>query len=247
MNAPTTSSTFKQSPWLEIHPKLGISLMDHLFNRFDGAYPNRWRAAFANEQAVANWRESWSEAFDEEGLTPQSISDGLKACRKMFDWPPSLTEFLKACKPPINIDAAIYEAIDQMRARQHGKDKWSNPAIYWAAAKVGEFDMLSQSFSSIKPRFEAALKAVQAGEILPVPARVPALASPGAAESTREYGAKRLQELGATSAFRRSPGGANIGWAIGIIEEDKRTGRVPLSKLNIARQAIFNSTGKEAV
>lgn len=246
MNVPTTTSTFSPSPWLEIHPKLGISLMDHLFNRFDGAYPNRWRAAFANEQAVANWRESWVEAFDEEGLTPQMISDGLKACRKNYDWPPSLTEFLKACKPAINIDAAIYEAIEQLRARQHAKDTWSNPAIFWAATRVGEFDMLSQSFSNIKPRFEAALRKVLEGDVLPVPERAAALPAPGKAESTREYGAKRLQELGASAAFKRTPGGANIGWAWRIIDEDKKTGRVPLNKLNIARQAIFNSTGKEA-
>jgi hypothetical protein len=246
MNAPTTTSTFKQSLWLDLHPKLGISLMDHLFNRFDGSYPNRWRASFASEQAISNWRESWSEAFDEEGLTPQMISDGLKACRKSYDWPPSLTEFLKACKPAINVDAAIYEAIEQMRKRQHGKDSWSNPAIYWAAVKVGEFDMISQSFSSIKPRFESALKKVMEGEVLPVPERVPALVAPGAAESTREYGAQKLQELGASAAFKRTPGGANIGWAWAIVNDDKKTGKVPLNKLNIARQAIFNATGKEA-
>ncbi|WP_175952842.1 replication protein P [Burkholderia sp. BCC0405] len=220
--------------------------MDHLFNRFDGAYPNRWRASFANEQAVANWRDAWSEAFDEEGLMPQMISEGLKVCRKSYDWPPSLTEFLKACKPQINVDVAIYEAIEQMRKRQHGKDAWSNPAIYWAAVKVGEFDMISQTFSSIKPRFEAALKVVLEGTVLPVPERVAALAAPGAAVSTREYGAQRLQELGASAAFKRAPGGANIGWALSIVEEEKKTGKVPFNKLTIARQAIFNATGKEA-
>ncbi|WP_174936741.1 replication protein P [Burkholderia lata] len=246
MNAPTTTSMFKQSIWLEQHPKLGISLMDHLFNRLDGTYPNRWRISFANEQAVANWRDSWSEAFDEECLTPQMVADGLKACRKSYDWPPSLTEFLKACKPRINVDAAIYEAIEQMRKRQHGKDTWSNPAIYWAAVKVGEFDMVSQTFSQIKPRFESALKVVLEGTVLPVPVRVPALSAPGAAISTREYGAQRLQELGASAAFKRSPGGANIGWALSIVEEEKKTGKVPFNKLSIARQAIFNATGKEA-
>ncbi|WP_186215896.1 replication protein P [Burkholderia gladioli] len=219
--------------------------MDHLFNRLDGAYPNRWRAAFASEQAISNWRESWAEAFDEEALTPQMISDGLRACRKTYDWPPSLTEFLRVCKPAINIDAAVYEAIDQMRARQHNKDVWSNPAIYWAAVKVGEFDMISQTFSSLKPRFEAALKQVTIGEVLPVPARVPALVAPGAAESTREYGANRLQELGASAAFKRTSSAANIDWALKIIEEEKSTAKVPLHKLNIAKQAIFIVTGKE--
>lgn len=229
-----------------MHPKLGISLMDHLFNRFDGAYPNRWRAAFASEQAISNWRESWAEAFDEEGLTPQMISDGLRTCRKTYDWPPSITEFLKACKPQINVDAAIYEAIEQMRKRQHGKDSWSNPAIFWAAREVGEFDMITQSFTSIKPRFESALKKVLASEILPVPARVPALVAPGAAESTREYGAQRLEELGASHVLKRGPRGPGLHWAYQIVADDKATGKVPLNKLNIARQAIFNATGKEA-
>lgn len=245
MNAPTTSSTCSPSAWLTEHPKLGISLMDHLFNRLDGAYPNRWRAAFANEQAVANWRESWAEAFDEEGLTPQMIAEGLRVCRKTYDWPPSITEFLKVCKPAINVDVAIYEAINQMRARQHGKDAWSNPAIYWAAVEVGEYDMISQTFSQIKPRFEAALNKVMAGEVLPVPARAPALSAPGKSESTREYGRQRLAEIGALAALKPPPQGFNIGWAWKIVDEEKRTGKVPLHKLNIAREAIFNVTGKE--
>lgn len=245
MNAPTTSSTCSPSNWLTEHPKLGISLMDHLFNRLDGAYPNRWRAAFANEQAVANWRESWAEAFDEEGLTPQSIAEGLKACRKLYDWPPSITEFLKACKPPINLDAAIYEAVEQMRARQHGKDVWSNPAIYWAAVKVGEYDIISQTFSQLRPRFEAALAKVMVGDIPAVPPRAPALAAPGKSESTREFGHQRLAEIGALAVMKEPPKGYNIGWAQRIVDEEKSTGKVPLHKLNIAREAIFNVTGRE--
>jgi hypothetical protein len=232
--------------WHEIHPKLGISLMDHLFNRMDGAYPSRWKAQFPSEQAIANWREAWSEAFEEEGVTTQMISDAIRACRKKLDWPPSLAEFLKLCKPPINVDAAVYEAIDQMRARQHGKDEWSDPAIFWAAAKVGEYDVISQTFSQLKPRFEAALKKVLDGEVLPVPQRVPALAAPGAAESTREYGRQRLDELNASDVIKNISKGGNIEWARRIIEEEKQHGKVPLNKLNIARQAIFNVTGKHA-
>ncbi|WP_248322009.1 replication protein P [Caballeronia sp. Sq4a] len=237
----------KPSKWHEPHPKLGISLMDHLFNRLDGMYPNRWRAAFQSEQAIANWRDSWAEAFDEDGVTTQMISDGIRACRKHYDWPPSVSEFIKACKPPLDIDAAVYEAIDQMRARQHGKDVWSNPAIFWAAVKVGEYDVISQTVSQLKPRFEAALKKVlEAGDIQPVPARVPALAAPGAAESTREYGRQRLDELNASAAMKNMSKGGNIEWARRIIEDERATGTVPLNKLKIARDAIFNVTGKQA-
>lgn len=184
MNDRLTSSTLKTSAWLEPHARLGISLMDHLFNRLDGAYPNKWRASFKTEQAISNWRESWAEAFDEEGITTQMISDGIRRCRKLFDWPPSLTEFLKACKPPIDIDAAVYEAIAQMRARQEARDVWSDPAIFWAAARVGEFDMLSQTFAQLKPRFESELRKVLETVVQPVPARVPMLAAPSKSEST---------------------------------------------------------------
>ena len=221
--------------------------MDHLFNKLDGAYPNRWRAAFPNEQAIANWRDSWAEAFEEDGVTTQMISDALRMCRKTYDWPPSLTEFLKASKPVIDVDAALYEAIDQMRARAHGKDQWSNPAIFWAAARIGEYDVVSHAFASLKPRFEAALKKVlEGGRIQPVPARVPELQGPSAAESTREYGRQRLDELGATEAFKRGPRGPCLHWAYRTIDDQKVAGKVPLNKLNIARQAILNVTGKLA-
>jgi hypothetical protein len=236
----------KPSKWHEPHSKLGISLMDHLFNRLDGMYPNRWRAAFHSEHAIANWRDSWAEAFDEEGVTTQMISDGIRACRKQYDWPPSVSEFIRACKPPINIDAAVYEAIEQMSARQHGKDVWSNPAIFWAAVKVGEHDITSQSFAQLKPRFEAALNKVLEGEVKAVPPRVPMLAAPGAAESTREYGRKRLDELGASGLVKNLSKGGNIQWAQRIIDEERQTGKVPLNKLRIAKEAIFNVTGKEA-
>lgn len=246
MNAPISSSTFKRSVWLDIHPKLGVSLMDHLFNKLDGAYPNRWRASFPNEQAIANWRDTWSEAFEEECVSTQMISDGLRVCRKTYDWPPSLPQFLKACKPALDVDTALYEAIDQMRVRQHGKDQWTDPAIFWAAARVGEYDLISQTFTALKPRFEAALnKVLEGGGIQPVPARVPALHGPSAAESTREYGRQRLDELGVTEPFKRGPRGPGLHWAYRTIEDEKVTGKVPLNKLNIARQAIFNVTGKQ--
>ena len=73
--------------------------MDSLFIRFDAIYPARWRSAFTSEQAVINWREVWAGVFVDEGITSEEIARGLKACLKTYDWPPSLTEFLKVCRP----------------------------------------------------------------------------------------------------------------------------------------------------
>jgi hypothetical protein len=57
--------------WLSPQPALdNMTLIDLLFNRLDGLYPNRWRASFRNEHAIANWREAWADGFVSEGLTP---------------------------------------------------------------------------------------------------------------------------------------------------------------------------------
>ncbi|MFM0662973.1 replication protein P [Paraburkholderia sediminicola] len=245
MTAQISSSTFKRSSWHEIHQSLGISLLDHLYNRLDGIYPTRWKAQFPNERAIENWREAWAEAFEEERIDTRMVSDALRMCRKTHDWPPSLAEFLKACKPIINVDAALHEAVNQMHARQLCKDQWSDPAIFWAAVKVGEFDLLSLPFAALKPRFEAALTNVREGEVLPVPARVPALQAPGKSESTREYGRQRLNELSASNLIRKVSQGGNLAWAYRAIEEHERAGMVPQDKLNLARKAILSVTGRE--
>jgi hypothetical protein len=86
------------SPWLQIHPKLGISLMDHLFNKFDAMYPIRWRSALQSEASVQNWRETWADAFQKKGITPQQIAVGIDECVELYDWPPSLKEFIAACR-----------------------------------------------------------------------------------------------------------------------------------------------------
>lgn len=127
MNAPSTlhstpPSTQPFSKWFEVHPGLGISMMDHLFNRLDGAYPHKWRSAFANQQAIDNFCESWAEAFEEEGITPDHIKNGLKACRSQFDWPPSCAEFIKACKTVEKKEAAHVFALPAPRSPNAEKE-----------------------------------------------------------------------------------------------------------------------------
>lgn len=78
------------NPWLLRHTKLeGISLMDHLYNRLNGIYPNKFRSNFRDKQAIEDWKQAWAEAFDEEGVSPNDVALGIKNCRRMFDWPPA--------------------------------------------------------------------------------------------------------------------------------------------------------------
>jgi len=145
---------------MQPHKKLdGASLMNHLFNRLDGIYPNKWRANFKDDQSIRNWELAWAEAFDEEGVLPQDVANGLKNCRRMFDWPPSLTEFLRACRPYLEPSAAHSIAVEGLHARSRGEvGNWPHPAIFWAAAKVGEFDLLSKPYREIESRWSQALE-----------------------------------------------------------------------------------------
>lgn len=197
MNSPAKSSTSRLDAWLSPSAALdGIAVIDHLFNRMDGLYPNRWRASFANAQAVKNWREAWADGFAAEGVTLEEIKAGLSACRRRFDWPPSFSEFLAACRPPVNPEAAYHEAIAQMRQREKGMDAWSHPAIFWAMRDVGEFDLSSQPWQQIKGRWIAALNAQLEKRAWPeIPPRLDALPKPGKATTTMEEGRKRIAEM----------------------------------------------------
>lgn len=244
MNAvtePSRFSTAPQSRWLDPHPALGISLMDHLFNRLDGAYPNRWRAAFATDQAIANWRESWAESFEAVRLTPDEVKAGLNRCRAKLDWPPSIAEFIKACRPPVNYDAALYEACQQLRLRSEGKDEWTNPAFFWAAVKVGEYDMLNVSHGQLIKRFAAALDEVLESDVQPVPARAIALPAPG---HTRAAPERVKAEVEKVRALQKGVG--NKDWAHRVLERAKGKDKPSITVVDMAKRALGLPTGVTA-
>ena len=193
------ASTAPFSKWFDVHPALGISMMDHLFNRLDGAYPIRWRSAYSNQQAIDNWMESWAEAFEDERITPDEVKAGLRAIRKMYDWPPSIAEFIKACRPSIDASVAYHEAVAGVNARERGDmGKWTHPAIYWAASCMA-FDLKNTGASAIKQRWETALQAeMSKGEWSAIPAPMIALPAPGKTLTDRQEATAALKRIGAS-------------------------------------------------
>jgi len=152
-------STRPNSRWFEIAPKLGISMIDHLFNRLDGAYPFFWRNNFPDEQSIENWKESWVEVFEEERITLDEVAVGLKAVRIEYEKPPTLKQFLSACRPAVDPYEAYQEAFSGQIAREQGKHGvWSRPAIFWAAMSMWA-ELHSQTYSVIEKRWAATLKA----------------------------------------------------------------------------------------
>ena len=225
---------------MEIHPKLGIRVIDHLFNRLDGLYPRSFKSQFADENSIKNWQEAWIVEFEQAGLTPADVRNGIARLATLYpDWPPTCGQFLVACKPPINVDAALYEAMDQIRKRQTASDVWSNPKIFWAAVAVGEFDMLNQPFSALRTRFAAALAVASDKEI---PPRLIALPAVGKTKTDAETGKKLASNL---LKSMRDCKPLNFQWAQKIIERAERGEHVNICTMNFAREALAKLSDRE--
>lgn len=160
-----------------------LSFMDRLWNRFDGAYPHKFRSAFANERAIQNWRTEWADAFTDAGLTAGEVIAASKQCRREYpDWPPTIGQMIALCRPQRDYQAAHEEAAEQMTRRERNQDNWSDPALFWAAAELGA-DLLERRYETIKNRWQRELDrcaALVAQGQLPreIPRRMRALPAP---------------------------------------------------------------------
>lgn len=216
-------TTRPDSAWLLVHPKLGISLMDHLYNRLDGAYPGRWRKDFPDPQSVENWRESWVEAFEEEGITQADVAVAMRKVRKRFNWPPSIAEFIQLARPPVDVDQAYHEAVAGLLERRAGRmGEWSHRAIYWAAQEL-QYDLLTQSQEQMKARWKRALaKQLDRSSHEDIPALVTQLPAPGHTQLEREEARRLLAHLRASDIVKRPGGQQRLGWAQAIMERVER-------------------------
>ena len=164
--------------------------IDALFAKMSSYYGNK----FADM-----WRDSSMQAI--KGIWAQEL---LKLSREDFtrganallaqEWPPTLPQFIKLCKPSVDAVAAYYQAVNGVIAREHGNmGEWSHPAIFWASVKIGAFDLKHQTYSNIKGRWEAALSeemAKNAWSAIPEPM----IALPAPAPASKEVAEKYIAE-----------------------------------------------------
>lgn len=233
---PSSPSTRPLSQWFDPAPGLGISLIDHLYNRLDGAYPHKWRSNFADQQAIDNWAESWVECFEEEGITPNDVKVGLRECRKRFAWPPSCAEFVQACRPNVDPLRAYYEAVAGVQARfagEHGE--WSHPAIYHAAMPMA-VELREQSFSQVKGRWETALaQQLAKTEWEAIPAPMLALAAPGKSTTTSEKARAAIAHL-VSSVVNRPASTDPKAWARRLLAREHAGEKLTPTQVHMARE-----------
>lgn len=153
-------------------------------------YGNKF-ATMWDGQNMAGVKSVWMEDLAE--FSTAEIAAGVGAC-KTREWPPTLPEFIRLCRPSIDYERAFYDAVEQMNKRNKGDDKWPSAAIYWAAVSLGR-DLIDRPYPDLRARWakavDDALAAVRSGaKPDTVPPRLEALPEPGKAtldaEKTRE-------------------------------------------------------------
>lgn len=263
MSKMPTASMAKLSVWTEPRKSEnsdldGLSLMDRLWNQLDGMFMSRWTSQFSSETAVVNWRNSWAMAFADEGLTPHDIAVGVTAMRRA-KYPPGLPDFLEACRPVLTPEDAYHEAIRELAKRRAPferdgamvtTDKWSEPAIYWAAISM-ESDLLMQPYDRIKGRWARALDYARKHPKGPVPLYMLALpvksAVPLSEEEQKAAEAKQRKAIGEMLANlgKRSPEAAPASRKMKALSDDDLTARkAALDELLAAKQQREGQQGE---
>jgi hypothetical protein len=187
----------------------------------------------------------WAEALTV--LSREELSAGVHKLSTR-DWPPTLPEFLKLCRPALDPQAAYYEALEQGMRRQRGEpEAWSLPAIFWAWSAIGAHDFNQLGYAMLKPRWERALAAELAkSDPEPIPARAIALPAPGQTRTAEAEARSMLQAYGMQLAqYGKAPAGRGTGWAHKIIERS-RSGEVMSIAAIEAAEAVLGISRREA-
>jgi hypothetical protein len=108
-------------------------------------------------------------------LMPSMLNRGITKT-KGGDFPPSLGQFIEACKP--TAEESFYEAQGSMSARSRGLfGDWSCPAVYWAAIAYGSLDLRQAQWNFQGKRwakfFNDAMAKQEAGLLAVIPPPVP--------------------------------------------------------------------------
>lgn len=225
-NSLTSISSLPET-WIE-------KLFDKMLLDYGKKFIDQWSGA-DTDKLIAHWSR---ELAGYSGLELKRGYDAL-ATR---DWPPSLPEFKKMCRPPVDAMHAYYEAMEGVIAREKGeKGTWSHPAIYWAAVRLA-FDLKSLTYSQVKDRWEKAFSdEMERGSWPDIPEASLALPAPGKADLSKEKAAQLLNDLGASDVLK--PKTDHKRWAKRIIEGAKKPGH-ELSALQIrsAKEALAERT-----
>jgi hypothetical protein len=225
----TSSTSTDINPQLRVFVK---ALFEDMLLSFGKKFTDQWEAA-DTERMEMHWCKHLT------GFTPREFKRGIAAMENLA-WPPSLPEFKKLCRPPIDSVVAYYEAIAGVQARERGEaGAWSHPAIYFAAMPLS-FDLTHQTFSAIKTRWEKALSAeLEKGKWAEIPKPMLAI-DYQKSEMSKEKAEAFLESAGLKKVSQQKD---HLAWAHQIVEHHKnKTRTYPAISIQFAREVL---AGKE--
>lgn len=161
--------------------------MDNMY-RVKAGTPEEEKAE--QQKLMAFWHSKLCDMTKDEFLR------GVKALDRQ-EYPPTLPQFIKLCRPDIDANVAYFEAVKGMRERSRGeKGTWSHPAIFWAAASM-TFDLLNASYQQIEKRWKAELaKQLEKSAWAEIPEAHKALPAAEADRISKEEAKQLLQKVG---------------------------------------------------
>lgn len=189
--------------------------IDALFAKMSTYYGNKF-ADMWRDSSMQAIKSVWANELRK--LSRDEFTRGANALLTQ-EWPPTLPQFIKLCKPGIDALTAYYEAVNGAIAREQGlMGEYSHPAIFWAGVKIGAYDLKHQAYSVIKGRWETALaQEIAKGEWVDIPA--PMIALPAPAPASKEVVEKFIAE---TDVFKTPNSKVDHkGWAKRILQRVK--------------------------
>lgn len=152
----TTQQCHSNQPegWPSKEEAIPFTWIDKIFNNlammFGHQFKNQWQGYDPIEV-----RLFWAKEL--RNFDKDEIATGYAAI-KTLDYPPSLPQFLKLCRPPLNPVDAYNEALRGLKARANKEDfEWSHPAVYWTAVSMS-YDLKNFPYNQVKSRWESELK-----------------------------------------------------------------------------------------
>lgn len=198
----------------ETSQPLPSAWVERLLTRFATMYGNKFTDMWRGIE-TESIRQAWAE--DLAGYTADELKRGLEWC-KTQKWPPTLPEFMTACRPVMDAKTKWAEACEQMRIRLEGKgaDVWSRPGVYWAAVSIGWYDLNGTAWEQIKTRWTNALANAKTNAI---PEYLAALPAPGKQTVTKDEAVDRMSELKQKIEATSLPGTTKAGtqWAYNLM------------------------------
>lgn len=209
-------------------------LFERMLFDYGKKFTDQWGAADM-DKLISHWSSELA------GYRGSELDRGIAAMAGR-DWPPTLPEFKRLCRPGVDPLKAYYEAVAGVQARISGEHgEWSHPAIYWAAMPIA-VELREQAYSQVRSRWETSLAQQLAKSTWDeIPRPMLQLTSPGKSTTSSEKAKAAIAQL--VSTMVNGPTDADPkAWARRIVEKHAAGLPVTPVQLQLAQEALIGAT-----